>query len=218
MKTYKYILFDLDGTLTDSGTGITNSVIYALKKFNITVSDKTELHKFIGPPLWESFENFYGFSKEQSQTAVSYYREYYKEKGMLENEVYPGIIGLLDRLKEKGKTLAVATSKPTVFARQILEHFDIAKYFSYVAGGTLDGSRVNKNDVIAHALEECKIKNLPEVVMIGDRKHDIIGAKQIGIDSIGVLYGYGSRYEQEAAGADYIVETADDILTLLSHP
>ncbi|APM40183.1 HAD family hydrolase [Clostridium kluyveri] len=212
---YEYILFDLDGTLTDSAIGITNSVIYALKKYDIKVDNRNELNKFVGPPLSDSFESYYGFSQEEAKTAVEYYREYYREKGMFENSVYDGIEYLLKTLKYNNKTLVVATSKPQVFAQQILEKFNIARYFAYIAGSNLDGTRVKKDEVIQYALESCNITNLPKVIMIGDREHDINGAKKVGIDSIGVLYGYGDRDELEKAGADFIVNTISDIEKML---
>jgi phosphoglycolate phosphatase len=211
MANYDYILFDLDGTVTDPGIGITNSVMYALKKYGIEVSDRSELYKFIGPPLWESFVKYYGFSMEETTKAVEYYREYYKDKGIYENTVYDGFEDLLKLLKANGKTLIIATSKPEVFAKQILEHFDIAKYFTVIAGGTLDGARVNKDEVISYALENCNLKEKSKVIMIGDREHDIRGAKKNGLHSMGVLFGYGDREELEKAGADYIVETVADI-------
>ncbi len=208
---FEYILFDLDGTLTDPAIGITNSVMYALKKYGIDVSVRKELYKFIGPPLLDSFEKYYGFSKEEAKTAVEYYREYYGDKGMFENLVYYGFDDLLKELKNNDKMLIVATSKPEVFAKQILEHFDIAKYFTYIAGSNLDGTRVKKCEVIRYALKSCNITDFSKAIMIGDREHDIIGAKDVGISSIGVLFGYGSRDELEEAGADFIVSTVKDI-------
>ncbi|WML33573.1 HAD family hydrolase [Clostridium sp. OS1-26] len=208
---YEYILFDLDGTLTDPAIGITNSVMYSLEKYGIKVSDRSKLYKFIGPPLWESFEKYYGFSKEEAKQAVEYYREYYKDKGIYENLVYEGLEDLLKLLKASSKTLIVATSKPEIFAKQILEHFNIAKYFTFIAGGNLDGTRVKKDEVISYALESCNILDKSKVIMLGDREHDIIGAKKNGIHSMGVLFGYGDREELENAGADYIVETVSDI-------
>ncbi len=208
---YQYILFDLDGTLTDPALGITNSIIYALKKYGIEVGERSELFKFIGPPLAESFEKYYGFSEEKAKQAVEYFREYYRDQGIFENVVYDGVEELLKTLKEKNKQLLVATTKPEVFAKQILEHFAIAQYFSFIAGSNLDGTRVKKDEVIAYALESCKITDLAKTIMIGDREHDVLGAKKIGIASIGVLFGYGDRVEQEKAGADYIVERVDEI-------
>jgi len=210
---FEYILFDLDGTLTDPAVGITNSAIYALKKFGIEVSDRKELYKFIGPPLWDSFEKYCGFSKEEANTAVGYFREYFQDIGIFENAVYPGCEDLLRKLKNHDKTLIVATSKPKVFAKQILEHFDIAKYFTFIAGSSLDGTTVRKGDVIRYALRSCNIGggDLSRTIMIGDREFDIIGAKEVGISSLGVLYGYGSRDELEQAGADFIADSVEDI-------
>jgi phosphoglycolate phosphatase len=212
---YDYILFDLDGTITDPAVGITNSVIHALKKYNITVNDRKELYKFIGPPLLDSFEAYYGFSKEEAQKAVGYYREYFKERGIFENYVYEGIEKLLKLLMNNDKKLIIATSKPEEFAKKILGHFNLAKYFIFVAGSNFDGTRVKKNEVISYVLENCCITDLSKAVMIGDREHDIIGAKMTGIASIGVLYGYGSKSEFENAGADYIAETVRDIGDIL---
>ena len=216
--TYQFILFDLDGTLTDPAVGITNSVMYALKKYDIEVSDRSELYPFIGPPLWESFEKYYGFTKEESKKAVEYYREYFKDRGIFENFVYDGIEDLLKELKDNGKTLIVATSKPEVFAKQIMAHFDLAKYFTYIAGSNLDGTRVKKQEVIQYALESCSINDLSKAIMIGDREHDIIGAKGVGIASIGVLFGYGDRNELEKAGSDFIVDTVAEIKLIVGNP
>ena len=208
---YQYVLFDLDGTLTDPGLGITNSVMYALRKFGINVSDRSQLYPFIGPPLRDSFRVYYGFSDEQCERAVRYYREYFKKSGMFENEVYDGICELLTRLKVSGRTLVVATSKPEVFALEILRHFDLYKYFDFVAGATLNDVRNQKADIIKYALETLNITEKKSAIMIGDRKHDIIGAKETGLDSIGVLYGYGTYDELKNAGATYIANTTADI-------
>lgn len=215
MKSYQNILFDLDGTLTDSSLGITNSVAYALEKYSIEVQDKAELLKFIGPPLAESFEVYCGFSKDDANRAVAYYREYYRDKGLFENAVYDGIKDLLDDLSTHGKTMLVATSKPEVFARQILEHFQLSDYFSYIAGSLLDGTRVKKSDVIAYALTSAALDDKASTIMIGDREHDILGAHRVGIDSIGVLFGYGDRAELETAQATYIAERVSDIRKFL---
>lgn len=209
---YQSIFFDLDGTLTDPGLGITNSVMYALKKFNIEVEERTDLYKFIGPPLRESFSMFYGFSDEDSELAVGYYREYFKEKGLYENKVYDGITDLLMQLKERGKSLVVATSKPELFAIEILKHFKLYDYFDFIAGSTMDTTRNKKADIIKYALESCNISDKSSVIMVGDREHDIIGAKQNGLDSIGVLFGYGNRDELEKAGATFIAEKPLDVL------
>ncbi|MBR5091441.1 MAG: HAD family hydrolase [Ruminiclostridium sp.] len=209
---YNYLLFDLDGTLTDPGVGITNSVMYSLEKFGINETDRTKLYKFIGPPLKESFKCFYGFSDEQSELAVRYYREYFREKGMFENKVYDGIPDVLRQLKEKGKKLIVATSKPEVFSVEILRHFELYDHFDFVAGATMDDSRSKKADIIGYALERCDIADKRSVIMIGDRKQDIIGAAENGLDSIGVLFGYGSPGELKEAGATYIANSPADIL------
>ena len=219
MKNYKYVLFDLDGTLTDPKEGITKSVAYALEAYGIHVEDLDSLCKFIGPPLKDSFVKFYGFSEEQGYEAVEKYREYFRPYGVYENKVYDGVDKLLTELKASGKMIILATSKPTVFANTILEHFDLMKYFDVVCGSELDGSRVKKGDVIAYALEQVAEKDTgfdkSKAVMIGDREHDILGAKENGLDSIGVLYGYGDRAEHEAAGADYIVETVNELMSVL---
>ncbi len=215
MCKYDTVLFDLDGTLTDPAIGITNSVAYALKKWGIEVSDRTELYKFIGPPLFDSFSNYYGFTKEESVRAVECFREYFSTKGIFENSVYGGIPEVLSELRARGKRLIVATSKPETFAKKILEHFSLDGYFDFVAGATLDSSRVEKADVIEYAFENCGIKDVSNVVMIGDREYDVYGAAHFGMDSVGVLYGYGSREEITSAGATYVAETPLDILNIV---
>ncbi len=209
---YKNLLFDLDGTLTDPGLGITNSVMYALRKFGINVTDRTTLYKFIGPPLKESFKTFFGFSAEKCDLAVKYYREYFSETGLYENEVYNGIPEVLTELSAKGRELIVATSKPEVFAVKILKHFGLYDCFDLVAGATMDDTRNEKADVIKYALDRFGVSDTSSAIMIGDRKHDIIGAGLNGTASIGVLYGYGSCEELTAAGASFIAETPADIL------
>ncbi|MBQ3557887.1 MAG: HAD family hydrolase [Agathobacter sp.] len=209
---YKYILFDLDGTLTNPEIGITSSVMYALEKFNIKVEDRKELHPFIGPPLTYSFQTYYGLSEADSELAVKYYRERFSVKGLYENEVYDGVEKMLQELKKSGKTLIIATSKPEEFTLKILAHFDLLKYFDFVAGATMDGSRGEKADVIRYALEISGIEEKSEAIMIGDRKYDILGAKENGIDSIGVLFGFGDYEELTNAGANYIAKTVADII------
>ena len=212
---YKNILFDLDGTLTDPGTGITNSVAYALARWNIHVEDRRTLYRFIGPPLQDSFREYYGFSPEEALKAVDVYREYFREKGLYENEVYPGVEDMLKTLKAQGKTLILATSKPEEFAIRILKHFGLDGYFTVMAGATMEPSRSKKGDVIAYALHTAGVSDLTKAVMIGDREHDIIGAKQNGLDSIGVLFGYGDREELEKAGATHIAPTVESILNYI---
>ena len=215
---YHTILFDLDGTLTDSGPGITNSVAYALKKWNIEEKDINVLRKFVGPPLDASFAKYYGFSKEKCVQAVQYYREYYLTKGIYENQVYDGMEELLKWLRDTGRRAIVATSKPEPSAIHVLEYFHIDSYFDIIAGATMDGSRVEKSDVIRYALDRAGIRDLSGVVMVGDRENDIQGAKANGLDSIGVLYGYGSREELEEAGAMQIAETVEDLRGCIGQP
>ncbi|WFE85273.1 HAD family hydrolase [Parabacteroides chongii] len=215
MKQYKYLLFDLDGTITDSETGITRCVEYALNHFGIQVNDLRELTPFIGPPLLDSFKDFYNFTDEQAIIATDKYRERYADKGILENELYPGIKELLADAQKNGRTVILATSKPEIFAKRILDHFGLSNYFSFVAGSGLDGSLHTKTDVINYILQSNNITDLSSVVMIGDRKHDIIGAKNTGIDSIGVLYGFGDYKELLETGADHIVEDIPALRKLL---
>ena len=213
MKSYQYLLFDLDGTLTDSSAGITNSVAYALKKFGIEVEDRSTLFPFIGPPLIETFMRLYHMSYEDGLRAVEYYREYFGDRGIFENAPYEGIAEMLSLLQSAGKRLILATSKPEVYARRILEHFDLDKYFHFIAGATFDESRSEKWDVIEYALTSCNIDRTT-AVMIGDRKHDMIGAKKTGLDAIGVLWGFGDRAELEETGADMILESVADLKLL----
>lgn len=205
-----HIFFDLDGTLTDPGLGITNSVMYALEKFGI-YQEREKLYKFIGPPLLHSFKEFCGFSEEQSIKAIEYYREYFGDRGLLENEVYDGIPQVLEQLKSAGHHLLVATSKPTFYAEKILGNFGLDRYFEYVSGCDMNEKNSTKADIIRKAMDVSKAA-CEDVLMIGDRKYDIIGAKANGVRSVGVLYGYGDRNELEGAGADYIAETVKDIL------
>jgi haloacid dehalogenase superfamily, subfamily IA, variant 1 with third motif having Dx(3-4)D or Dx(3-4)E len=181
-----YIFFDLDGTLTDPKIGITKSVQYALKKCGITVENTDDLCHFIGPPLKDSFKKFYGFGDDDAENAVTFYREYFSEKGIYENAIYDGAREMLQMLKASQKTLVLATSKPTVYATKILKHFNIYEYFTFISGSELDGSRSKKSEVIRYALEQNNISDLSGIIMVGDREHDIIGAKSVGILSIGV--------------------------------
>ncbi|MBO4696006.1 MAG: HAD family hydrolase [Lachnospiraceae bacterium] len=211
---YRYFLFDLDGTLTDPGIGITNSVKYALKKFQIEVSDRSELYPFIGPPLPDSFRKYFGFSEEQAAQAVAYYREYFRETGIFENAVYEGIPELLRELKKKGVTVALATSKPYEFAVRILEHFGLYEYFDHFGAATMDGRISRKADVIADLLSRLGGIDRDAVLMIGDRDQDIAGAKANALKSVGVLWGYGSEEELTGAGADYLAAGPADVLNL----
>ncbi|WP_242841353.1 HAD family hydrolase [Lachnoclostridium phytofermentans] len=211
LMSYDYILFDLDGTLTDPKLGITKSIAYSLKFFDIEIENLDSLCKYIGPPLVDSFMDF-GFSKEKALEAVDKYREYFKDYGIYENEVYEGVAQLLSKLKERKKKIMLATSKPEVFAKQILEHFGLLQYFDFVGGSELNGDRAEKSEVIQYVLKEGKVTDRTKAVMIGDRKYDILGAKEVGIDSIGVLNGYGNQEELIAAGADAIVSSVCDLV------
>lgn len=214
MKNIKYVLFDLDGTITDSSDGIINSVRYALKKFGIDKQDTSKLYKFIGPPLIDAFMKYYAFSKANAQKAVEYYREYYTEKGIFENRLYDGIKELLSELQESGKKVILATSKPKKFANQILEYFKINKYFYFVGGATMDEKRSQKEDVLKYILKECDI-GPKDAVMIGDRSFDIIGAHAFEIEAIGVLFGFGSEEELKNANADCIVSDTNELKRIL---
>ena len=215
----QYILFDLDGTLTDPGEGITKCVAFALSHFGIAVEDLTQLHPFIGPPLRYSFQTFYGLNEEDTLQAIRLYRQRFAQVGWQENILYPGIESLLSALVQQGKTLLVATSKPEVFALKILEHFGLAKYFTVICGAPMDeNSRSTKATVIADAMQRANITKEDGLIMVGDRLHDIEGAHENGIPAIGVLYGYGDRAEHEAYGADWIAPTVDALKAfLISH-
>lgn len=203
---WKNILIDMDGTILDPKLGITNSVIYALESLGIYGSDPDEIEKYIGPPVWGLFKDVYGFDDERARAALEKYAERFSEKGVYENTVYDGIPQLLDRLCRSGARVMLASSKPTEFAEKILELFGLGSYFSFVGGSELDGSRSAKDEVIAHVLAGAGITELADTVMVGDKRHDMLAAKKLGIASVGVLYGYGDREELEAAGAGIIVD------------
>lgn len=204
----KNILFDLDGTITDSQNGIINSVIYALKKYGMEIEKRDELKKFIGPPLAWMFSQYCGFSEEEGQKAVEVYREYYTTKGIFENEVYDGVEDMLKRLKESGARLYLATSKPQIFAEKILAHFGLDRYFDDIIGSELNGGRVEKDEVIGCVLKKHGIK---AAIMVGDRRFDIEGAKKNSLAAVGVLYGYGTKEELEQSGADFIAENVGEL-------
>lgn len=213
---WKRLLFDLDGTITDPKVGITKSVQYALEAFGIIESDADRLTPFIGPPLQERFEQFYQMSKEQAKQAVEKYRERFSTVGLYENEIYPGMAQLLSELCAQGCTLAVASSKPTVFVKKILEHFQIEPYFSVVVGSELDGRRVQKEEVVAEALRQLSLLgDAGETAMIGDRRFDIEGAQAHRLTGIGVAYGYALPGELEEAGADFVVQDVAELQKLL---
>lgn len=212
---FKYCLFDLDGTLTDPALGITASVAYALEKFGIEVSDRAELNKFIGPPLVYSFKTYFGFTDDMAKQAMAYYRERFSSGGLYENEIYPGIAELLKNIKAGGGRVLLATSKPEEFASMILEHFDILKYFDFVAGNTLDETRPEKRQVIEHILVNYPDISAENAVMVGDREYDVLAAKEFSLPSVGVLFGYGSLEELTNAGADMLAEDVSALGALL---
>lgn len=208
------ICFDLDGTLTDPKEGIVGSVRYALEKMGHVVSDNDDdLTWCIGPPLLQSFEKLVG-STPEAQRALALYRERFGEIGLYENEVYGGIHTVLQTLANEGRRLFVATSKPTVYAERILHHFELSEYFETTFGSELDGTRADKTDLLAWVVEQANLEP-STTVMIGDRRHDIVGAKNNAINTIGVLYGYGGRAELEAAGADHLCEAPEHLLNSL---
>lgn len=213
----QYILFDLDGTLTDSGPGIVNAIQYALNQLGMAEEDKTVLYRnFIGPPLTVSFPKMYGFSKEKTAEAIAMFHEYYDQRGIYENQPYPGIPELLAELKEKGKQVALATSKPLNLAERVLRHFDLWQYFDQVCGGTLDESRNAKKDVIEDALNALSVPDGSQAVMVGDRYLDVVGAHANGLTCIGILYGgYETREEMEEAQADFIAADVAELRELL---
>jgi len=214
----EYVLFDLDGTLTDPKVGITTCVQYALKEFGIEEPDLDKLEPFIGPPLKNSFMEFYQMTSEEADRAIAKYRERFSEIGLFENEVYAGIPAILEGLQDCGMVLGIASSKPTEFVERILEHFDLRKYFRVVVGSELDGTRVEKEDVMMDALRELfhyKPIQYAKVYMVGDRKFDVEASKNIGVECIGVSYGYGSRDELKEAGADYIADSVEELSAIL---
>ncbi len=211
---FQYILFDLDGTLTDPKEGITKCVQYALAAEGIDEPDLDKLIPFIGPPLLDSFMEFYGFDVEQGKRAVEKYRERFCVTGIFENEIFPGIADMLSELKAAGCKLSIASSKPTELVERILVHFDIKQYFDYVVGSEMDGRRTKKEEVVEEAIRLLQpVKE--QTAMVGDRKFDIEGARAFGLTGVGVSFGYAEENELEEAGADYIVDTVDELKNLL---
>ena len=212
--TYKNVLFDLDGTLTDPAEGITNALMHAQRRLGMAVSPREALYVFIGPPLIETFMSEWGLTRAEADQALLYYREHFSVKGLFENVPYPGIGACLAELKAAGLRLFVATSKPEPLSLRILEHFDLLQYFEAVAGSTMDEQRTKKGEVIAYALDTYHL-DPSETVMIGDRKHDVLGAAENGLPCIGVLYGYGSRAELVEAGAAALAADLGELSALL---
>lgn len=211
----EYILFDLDGTLTDPALGITNSLMYALEKFGMHIENREELYKFIGPPLVDMMMQEYGFSKEKAQKGLEHYREYFSVRGLFENEVYDGIPEMLEKLQNSGYKIVLATSKPEKFAKQILDHFRLSEYFRFIGGSDMAETRSTKEAVIEYDLAALGNPDVAKCIMVGDRKYDVVGSREFGIDCVGVTFGYGSREELEEVNAAYIVETVKDLEELL---
>lgn len=213
---YSDILLDLDGTLTNPKEGITKSFAYALEHYGIQTENLDTLCKVIGPPLLQSFKEFYGFPEAQAVEACAWYRKRYGEKGWAENQVYEGIREALEKLSGAGLRLILATSKPERYAVRIMEHFDLAKYFAALCGADdYAKNRSTKEEVIRYALEQNKIMDIREVIMVGDRKHDVLGAAAVGIETVGVLYGFGDEAELSAAGAVHLVQTPQELAEYL---
>ena len=211
----EYIFLDLDGTLTDPSLGIINATLQALEYFGIHESDREKLGDFIGPPLYVSFAKHYGFSREQSQKAIEVFQDYYAPKGLYENTPYPGMRELLAGWKAEGRRLVLATSKPEIFAMQILERFGMASSFTFIAGGDPCETRVHKSDVIRYAMRKLGLDaNIP-AVMVGDTKYDILGAKELGFPTVAVTYGFGKREDIVEAGAAWIVDSVEELGALM---
>lgn len=212
---FDYLFFDLDGTLTDPAEGITNSFKYAFRSFGMEIPPYETLLTFIGPPLPVTFKVHCGFSEEKAAEGVVKYREYFAAKGLFENRVYEDVPALLQKLKDMGKKLVVATSKPEEYSVKIIEHFGLTKYFENVCGSNMDETRGGKAQIISYALERNHITDKSKVLMIGDRHHDIDGAKENGLASCGVLFGYGSEEELKNAGADYIISDINQLCDII---
>ncbi|MBQ7975456.1 MAG: HAD hydrolase-like protein [Clostridia bacterium] len=212
---YDIVFFDLDGTLTDPKTGITSCVQYALESFGICEPDKDKLIPFIGPPLKASFKDFYGMTDSDADKAVEKYRERFSSVGLYENEIFDGVEEMLEALKESGKTLALVTSKPYVYAKEILRHFDILKYFGEVFAPDLGDLHSEKTHIVARALESYGVENKKRMIMVGDRRMDITGAKDNGIASVGVRFGYAEENELEIAGADFFADSVPELKKIL---
>ncbi len=216
MSSFNTLLFDLDGTLTDSAPGIINCFRHALNSMGF--DEPEDIMRVVGPPLYDSFAEFCGMNSEQVLEAVRIYRSRYADIGLFENNVYDGIPEMLSRLKDNGKRLLVATSKPEVFAVRILEKFELAQFFDVIGGADINGSRNEKSEVIEYVLSRAGITDRSDVLMIGDRKHDIIGAKKCGIRCMAVLWGYGCTAEFTQYGADIIANTPQDAADIIIHP
>lgn len=211
----KNVFFDLDGTLTDPAVGITKSVAYALERYGIYVENLSVLNVFIGPPLVASFKKYFDFTDEQAKDALQIYREYFSVYGLFENEVYDGIEDLLSCLKEKGIRVCLATSKPEKYAKRILEHFGLDKYFYFIAGNTMEETRSEKKKLLQYIFESNPEIKPSESVMVGDRCYDIEGGKGHGVMTVGIGYGYAPDGELKNSGADIIANTVAELKSIL---
>lgn len=216
---YKYVFFDLDGTITEPEEGIINGVLYALSRFGITVEDRTTLYPYIGPPLRDSFRDYHGLSEEDTEQAILYYREYYSTKGIYQNDIMPGMEQAFWTLRKHGCHLYVATSKPELYAKQILEHLKLDGYFDIIAGSTFDKARDTKAAVIEYLITSIAANQIKpavdDIIMVGDRKFDVLGAREFGIDTIGVLFGYGSKEEFDACACRYVAADAKEMVQMI---
>ena len=215
MKKYDIIAFDLDGTLTNPERGLIASFVYALGKMGVDYGEKNELKKFIGPPIYEEWQRCFGFTPEESSKALLIFREFYSVYGWWDNEIYPGVKEMLEKLKNSEKKIILATSKPEIFAKKILELFDISKYFDFIGGAATDKTRDKKSEVLEYSIKSVGVSDKSKVILVGDRVYDSEGAIACGIDSLGVLYGHGSEEEVRSAGFTYIVNNVEDIANLL---
>lgn len=216
---YKYVFFDLDGTITEPEEGIINGVLYALSRFGITVEDRTTLYPYIGPPLRDSFRDYHGLSEEDTEQAILYYREYYSTKGIYQNDIMPGMEQAFWTLRKHGCHLYVATSKPELYAKQILENLKLDGYFDIIAGSTFDKARDTKAAVIEYLITSIAANQIKpaadDIIMVGDRKFDVLGARKFGIDTIGVLFGYGSKEEFDACACRYVAADAKEMVKMI---
>lgn len=216
MKKYDTIAFDLDGTLSDPSRGFVLGCKYAFSKMGMECEDDESLKRFIGPALFNEWQICYGLSPDEARRAVMLFREYYSVYGWWDNEIYPGVSQMLSTLKARGKKIILATSKPEIFARNILEKFSLTEYFDFIGAATSNLKRERKCEVLAYALDGIGASDLSKCIMVGDRKYDAEGAKICGIDSLGVLYGHGNEEELKEAGFNYICKTCEDVLDILT--
>lgn len=215
MRKFTAVIFDFDGTLADSGEGIKNCVIYALKKYGIEENDRDKLDYFIGPPLFDSFRDLYSVSDEDSDLLVSYYRERYREIGCLESRLYDGILPLLKKLKENGITTGICSSKPEEFVVRISENLGMLPYIDHISAVTFKDKNADKTPLLIKCMDMCGVKASKEIAMVGDRHFDITAAENLGVTAVGVSYGFGSLQELEEAGADFIAGSTKELEKIL---